>query len=166
MSDQKLTGCVALVTGAAKRIGRSIALELAQRGADIVVNYRRSRTDAEQVVAEIAENGPAVHREVQADVSDRAEVRRVISRVEIRIRPARYPRQQRRNVPARSLQRNHRRTVEWNHRDESHLTILVCANRCAIAEKLRPRSGRGISHRSADCWRGPDTPTIAFQKPA
>jgi NAD(P)-dependent dehydrogenase (short-subunit alcohol dehydrogenase family) len=81
VAEQKLAGRVALVTGAAKRIGRSIALELAQRGADVIVNYRNSREDAEQVVSEILKMG---RRSIvlQADVSLRAEVKRMISSVE------------------------------------------------------------------------------------
>lgn len=81
MAEQKLAGRVALVTGAAKRIGRSIALELAQRGAHVVVNYRGSRGDAEQVVAEIVKMGRRSIA-VQANVSARAEVQHMISRVE------------------------------------------------------------------------------------
>jgi len=79
--EQKLTGRVALVTGAAKRIGRSIALELAQRGADVIVNYRNSRAEGEQLVAEIVKMGRRSIA-VQADVSVRAEVQNMISRVE------------------------------------------------------------------------------------
>lgn len=81
MTEQKLAGRVALVTGAAKRIGRSIALELAQRGADVIVNYRSSRAEAEQVVAEIVKMGRRSIA-VQADVSVREEVKSMISRVE------------------------------------------------------------------------------------
>lgn len=81
MAEQKLAGRVALVTGAAKRIGRSIALELAQRSADVIVNYRDSRADAEQVVADIVKTGRRSIA-VQADVSVRVEVQRMISQVE------------------------------------------------------------------------------------
>ena len=81
MTDQKLAGRVALVTGAAKRIGRSIALELAQRGADVIVNYRSSRAEAEQVVAEIVKLGRRSSA-VQADVSVRTDVQRMISSAE------------------------------------------------------------------------------------
>ncbi len=49
----KLKGKTALVTGAAKRVGREIALGLAQRGANIVVHYNSSAPDARRVVAEI-----------------------------------------------------------------------------------------------------------------
>jgi NAD(P)-dependent dehydrogenase (short-subunit alcohol dehydrogenase family) len=81
VAEQKLAGRVALVTGAAKRIGRSIALEFAQRGADVVVNYRNSRADAEHVVAEIVKMGRRSIA-VQADVSVRSEVQRMFSRAE------------------------------------------------------------------------------------
>nr|HEV7954584.1 3-oxoacyl-ACP reductase family protein [Candidatus Acidoferrales bacterium] len=81
MIEQKLAGRVALVTGAAKRIGRSIALEFSQRGADVIVNYRSSRAEAEQLVAEIVKMGRRSIA-VQADVSVRAQVQNMISRVE------------------------------------------------------------------------------------
>ena len=52
--DRPLTGKTVLVTGAAKRIGRSIALALAERGADLVITYLASQTEAEQTVQALA----------------------------------------------------------------------------------------------------------------
>ncbi len=48
---------MALVTGAAKRIGRALALDLAARGFDVAVHYRSSAADAQAVVAAIAAGG-------------------------------------------------------------------------------------------------------------
>ena len=45
-SYETLKNRIALVTGSAKGIGREIALQLAQRGADVVLNYRTSQTEA------------------------------------------------------------------------------------------------------------------------
>ena len=53
--DRPLTGKTVLVTGAAKRIGRSIALALAERGADVAITYLASQADAEQTVQALAE---------------------------------------------------------------------------------------------------------------
>ena len=55
--DRPLSGCVALVTGAARRTGRSIALALARAGADIAVHYYRSEEEALQLVEEISRGG-------------------------------------------------------------------------------------------------------------
>ncbi len=81
MAGLPFEGRVALVTGAARRIGRSIALKLAAEGADVVVNYRSSKTDAEQVIAEITSGG---RRALvwQADVSRRDEVLGMLAAVE------------------------------------------------------------------------------------
>ena len=60
---------VAIVTGASRGIGRAIALELARRGAHVVVNYHRNAEAAAKVVAAIeADDGQAIA--VQADVGD------------------------------------------------------------------------------------------------
>lgn len=68
-----LAGKVALVTGAAKRIGRSVALRLASDGADVVVNYSSSQQDAEAVAAEIQALGRRAVT-IRADVTRKAEV--------------------------------------------------------------------------------------------
>src|SRR5712692_1501127 len=73
MEELPLAGQVALVTGAARRIGRSIALELARAGADIVIHYRNSRSEAEATAAEIRALGQGV-LVLQADVCSRKEV--------------------------------------------------------------------------------------------
>jgi len=72
-TTKKLTGKVAVVTGASKGIGASIAKQLAAEGAAVVVNYASSRNGAERVVAEIkTQGGKAVA--VQANVARQAEI--------------------------------------------------------------------------------------------
>lgn len=70
---RKLEGKVAVVTGASRGIGRSIALKLADEGAKVVVNYSGSQAKAEEVVATIQENGGEAVA-VQASVSKTEEV--------------------------------------------------------------------------------------------
>src|SRR6266508_4353802 len=60
---------VALVTGGSRGIGRAVALELAARGAAVVVNYNKSSAAAAEVVKKIQETGGKVAA-FQADVSD------------------------------------------------------------------------------------------------
>lgn len=73
---------VALVTGASKGIGASIAIHLAKEGAKVVVNYASSRSDAEKVVrAIINEGGTAIA--LKGDVSIQADVDRIFRETEI-----------------------------------------------------------------------------------
>lgn len=64
-----LTGKIALVTGAAKGIGREIALTLARNGATVIVNYNGSREQAEAVVQEITGSGGSAEA-MQCNVAD------------------------------------------------------------------------------------------------
>jgi 3-oxoacyl-[acyl-carrier protein] reductase len=57
MSSKKLTGKVAVVTGASKGIGAEIAKQLAAEGAAVVVNYSSSKAGADKVVEEITRHG-------------------------------------------------------------------------------------------------------------
>lgn len=69
----KLNGKVAVVTGASKGIGAGIAERLAADGASVVVNYSRSKAEADAVVQRItAAGGKAVA--AQADISDPAKI--------------------------------------------------------------------------------------------
>jgi len=76
--SQRLTGKVAVVTGASKGIGAAIARHLAEAGAAVVVNYASSKTGAERVVAEITGNGGRAVA-VQADVAKQADIRRLFA---------------------------------------------------------------------------------------
>jgi len=79
MGSKPLEGQVALVTGASRRIGRSIALRLAVEGANVVVHYRTSAAEAESVVAEIGGLGREAVA-IQADVSKRSETLEMTAR--------------------------------------------------------------------------------------
>jgi 3-oxoacyl-[acyl-carrier protein] reductase len=78
MNANRLTGKVAVVTGASKGIGAAIAKAYGAEGASVVVNYASSREGADRVVAEIVANdGKAIA--VQGDVSKAADVRRLFA---------------------------------------------------------------------------------------
>jgi NAD(P)-dependent dehydrogenase (short-subunit alcohol dehydrogenase family) len=73
---QSLKGKTALVTGAAKRIGRSLALALAEAGADVAITYRSSEADAKATVDAIGKYGVRATA-IYCDLGDAACVRGV-----------------------------------------------------------------------------------------
>ena len=79
-SSAPLAGQTALVTGASRGIGRAVALELANAGATVAVNYARSATAAEEVVAQILATGGSAYA-LKADVSQEEQVEQLIAAV-------------------------------------------------------------------------------------
>lgn len=73
----KLSGQVAIVTGASKGIGAGIAKSLAAAGASVVVNYASSKSGADQVVAAITKAGGKAIA-VKGDVSKKAEAQQIV----------------------------------------------------------------------------------------
>lgn len=80
-AEQTLLGQVALVSGAAKGIGRAIALRLAHEGADIALHYRSDKEQAESVASEIRAAGRQVSL-LQADLTDPAAIENMAQQVE------------------------------------------------------------------------------------
>jgi NAD(P)-dependent dehydrogenase (short-subunit alcohol dehydrogenase family) len=78
--DLALNGRVALVTGAARDVGREIAMTLAAEGAAVAVNYLSSAAEAEAVVAEITAKGGKA-KAYKADVSDYTAVKGMVDAV-------------------------------------------------------------------------------------
>ncbi len=76
--SKKLAGKVAVVTGASKGIGASIAKHLAAEGAAVVVNYSSSKEGADRVVKEIVSNGGKAVA-VQGSVAKKTEIERLFS---------------------------------------------------------------------------------------
>ena len=81
MAEMELRGKVAVVTGGAKRIGRSIALRLAQEGAEVSVNYRSSGAEAEKLVEEIGALGRKAIA-IEGDVAIKSHVDKMMAVVE------------------------------------------------------------------------------------
>jgi len=75
-TKDSLQGRVALVTGAAKRIGRAVAVRLAADGADVVIHYNRSKSEADEAVTEIASLGRECFA-VQADLCSLTQIKRL-----------------------------------------------------------------------------------------
>jgi NAD(P)-dependent dehydrogenase (short-subunit alcohol dehydrogenase family) len=75
-----LSGKTLLVTGAAKRLGRAIALAAAENGADVAITYRESAREARRVMEELASHGVEALA-VRCDVTDEKNVREMVREV-------------------------------------------------------------------------------------
>lgn len=79
MSNEKLSGKVAVVTGSSRGIGRAIALRLGQDGANVVVTYAGNKDKAEEVVSMLKANG-AEAIAIQADMRNLEDVRNLFQK--------------------------------------------------------------------------------------
>src|SRR5450756_951477 len=79
-SGLPLSGKTILVTGAAKRLGRAIALAAAENGADVAITFRESAREARAVVGELARHGVEALA-VRCDVTDEKSVREMVKEV-------------------------------------------------------------------------------------
>jgi 3-oxoacyl-[acyl-carrier protein] reductase/pteridine reductase len=79
-NTKPLSGKTVLVTGAAKRLGRAIALAAAKNGADVAITYRESEREARALVRELAGRGVEALA-VRCDVSDEMSVREMVKEV-------------------------------------------------------------------------------------
>ena len=78
--SRPLAGNVALVTGAAKRIGRTIALRLAMRGAHVAITYLGSQAEAEETVRALAGLGVEALA-IRANLEDAEDIRQAVASV-------------------------------------------------------------------------------------
>jgi acetoacetyl-CoA reductase len=77
----RLDGKTALVTGAARGLGRAIAIKLASEGAKVALNYRTGEQLARELADEIAARGGAPTLMIRADVANKDEARSLVARV-------------------------------------------------------------------------------------
>jgi 3-oxoacyl-[acyl-carrier protein] reductase/pteridine reductase len=73
-----LAGSTALISGGAKRIGRAIALKLAENGANVAITFRDSQVEADQTVRDLAELGVEALA-VRADLEDAEDIREAVA---------------------------------------------------------------------------------------
>jgi 3-oxoacyl-[acyl-carrier protein] reductase len=137
-----LAGHVALVTGASRGIGRSIAIALAADGAEVVVNYANSPEAADAVVAEIKAAGGQAWSH-QANVADEEQVETMVKtvietcgRLDVLVNNAGITRDG-------LLMRM--KTADWQSVIDLNLTGVFLCTRAVSRSMLKARSGRIIN---------------------
>ncbi|QDL09507.1 3-oxoacyl-[acyl-carrier-protein] reductase [Brasilonema octagenarum UFV-E1] len=139
---QLLRDKVAIVTGASRGIGRAIALELAELGANIVVNYASSSNAAEEVVDTITKAGGSAIA-LQADVSQVDQVEALVNtvtkkfnRVDILVNNAGI---------TRDTLLLRMKPEDWQAVIDLNLTGVFLCTRAVSKMMLKQRSGRIIN---------------------
>ena len=138
----EFSGKVALVTGAARGIGRAIAVRLAAGGASVVVNYRGNEAAAQETVAQITAAGGAAVA-IKADVSQAAEVEALVKqtlerfgRIDILVNNAGITRD---TLILRMSE------ADWDAVLDTNLKGAYLCSRAALRSMLRQRGGRIIN---------------------
>ena len=139
---QRFEGKAALVTGASRGIGRTIALRLAAEGADVLVNYNAKAEAANQVADAIKALGRSV-RLVQADVGKPADVDRLVQsalehfkRIDVLVNNAGITRD---TLLVRMSE------DDWDDVLDTNLKSAFLVTKAALRPMLRQRSGRIVN---------------------
>lgn len=155
---------VALVTGASRGIGRTIAQKLAARGVRVAVHYHRNRVRAEGVLASLPGSGHALFR---ADLADpaacaalMAAVRKKFRRLDVLVNNAgRYEDHDPRKVSFAAWKKSWQRTIDANLTGPAHLAYL------ATQPMRRQGGGRIVNITSRGAFRGePTAPAYGASK--
>ncbi len=141
-SSTALGGQVAIITGASRGIGRSIALALAAEGAQVVVNYAQSATAAQALIAEISANGGEAIA-LQADVAQADQVEALVKatldhfgRIDILVNNAGI---------TRDTLLLRMKLEDWQAVIDLNLTGVFLCTRAVSKVMLKQRSGRVIN---------------------
>jgi NAD(P)-dependent dehydrogenase (short-subunit alcohol dehydrogenase family) len=143
--EQKLGGRVALVTGGAKRIGRTVALRLANEGADVAIHYGKSANEARELVSEIEKLGRRTAA-FSAELTDVAAIQKLFAdsaahfgRLDILI-----------NCAANFLQTKFGETSEQNWEASLDANLKAPFFCCQAAAPHLKQSGHGVIVNFAD----------------
>ncbi|RMF20735.1 MAG: 3-oxoacyl-[acyl-carrier-protein] reductase [Cyanobacteria bacterium J083] len=139
---QNLRDRVAIVTGASRGIGKAAAIALATQGAKVIVNYARSSSAADKVVAEITTAGKEAIA-IQADVSQAAEVDNLIKqtlekfgRIDVLVNNAGI---------TRDTLLMRMKLEDWQAVIDLNLTGVFLCTKAVTKTMLKQRSGRIIN---------------------
>jgi len=140
-TTRPLFGQVAIVTGASRGIGKSIAISLARAGAMVVVNYREQHAAARDVVA-ICQSAGSKALAVQADVTDEEQVNQlIVAATELGV-----PRILVNNAGTASAQLLEETSLEsWENLLKSNLTAPFLCTKAVLPYMRRARYGRIIN---------------------
>ena len=146
-----MTGKVVLVTGAARRIGRAIALRLAAEGARVAIHYQRSETEARRTAEECG--GAELFR---ANLESVAEIAGMFAAHRGAPGPPGRPGQQRRALHPLRPARDHRARLGFHPLRQSEGRLLLLPERRAADAPDRAAGGSSTSARWAASAPGPE----------
>jgi 3-oxoacyl-[acyl-carrier protein] reductase len=158
------TGKIALVTGASRGIGRAIAIQFAQRGARVAINYHSNRQAAEETLSALNGSG---HIIVQADIANPDEVQRMVDTTIAQLggldilvnNAATYGDHSLAKVSYDTWQQ------EWQRVLAANLTGPANACYCAARHMIEHGGGRIVNVSSRGAFRGePDAPAYGASK--